>query len=60
MEEKTYKWLTRFFITLGIVYWATLIIISTTGCTTMQSSVINLKEPISTGGDWIIERKDFK
>jgi len=60
MEDKAYKWLTRFFITLGIVYWAALIIISTTGCTTMQSPIINLKEPISTGGDWIMERKDFK
>ena len=60
MKEKTFKWVTRFFITLGIVYWATLIIAATTGCTTMQSSVINLKEPISTGGSWIMERKDFK
>ena len=37
-----------------------LILAATTGCTTMQSSVINLKEPISTGGDWIMQRKDFK
>ena len=28
------------------------------GCKTMQSSVINLKEPIGNG--WIMERKDFK
>ena len=60
MKEKTFKWVTRFFITLGIVYWACLILAATTGCTTMQSSVINLKEPISTGGDWIMQRKDLK
>ena len=58
MKDRTYKWLTRFFITLGIVYWAVLIIAATTGCA--SNPYINLKEPISTGGDWIIERKDFK
>ena len=58
MKDRTYKWLTRFFITLGIVYWAVLIIAATTGCA--SNPYINLKERISTGGDWIIERKDFK
>ena len=60
MKEKTFKLVSKFFITLGIIYWAILIIAATTGCTTLQSDVINLKEPISTGGDWIMERKDFK
>ena len=58
MKEKTYKWLSRFFIATGIIYWVVLILAATTGCTTMQSDVINLKEPIGNG--WIMERKDFK
>ena len=60
MKEKTFKLVSKFFITLGIIYWACLILAATTGCKTMQSPIINLKEPISTGGDWIMERKDFK
>ncbi len=58
MKEKTFKLVSKFFITLGIIYWAILIIAATTGCTTLQSDVINLKEPISTGGSWIMERKE--
>ena len=38
MKEKTFKWVTRFFITLGVVYWATLIIAATTGCATTKST----------------------
>ena len=60
MKEKTFKLVSKFFITLGVIYWVCLILAATTGCTTMQSDVINLKEPISTGGSWIMERKDFK
>ena len=60
MKDKTFKWVTRFFIATGIIYWVMLILAATTGCTTLQSDVINLEEPISTGGDWIMERKDFK
>ena len=60
MKDKTFKWVTRFFIATGIIYWVMLILAATTGCTTLQSDVINLKEPISTGGDWIMQRKDFK
>ena len=60
MKEKTFKLVSKFFITLGVIYWVCLILAATTGCTTLQSDVINLKEPISTGGSWIMERKDFK
>jgi hypothetical protein len=41
MEDRTYKWLTRFFITLGIVYWAILIVAATTGCQTYEYDVKN-------------------
>ena len=44
-----------FKIIYGIILLAML-----SGCKTMQSSVINLKEPISSGASWIMERKDFK
>ena len=60
MKEKAFKLLTKVFITLAIIYWSVILLSALTGCKTMQSSVINLKEPISTGGDWIMERKDFK
>ena len=50
------KTLSKILIVLSVTYCAFLL----TGCKTMQSSVINLKEPISTGGSWIMERKDFK
>ena len=50
------KTLVKILIGLSVTYCGFLL----TGCKTMQSSVINLKEPISTGGDWIMERKDFK
>ena len=60
MKDKTFKLVSKFFITLGVIYWVCLILAATTGCTTLQSDVINLKEPISTGGSWIMERKDFK
>jgi hypothetical protein len=38
MKEKTFKWVTRFFITLGIVYWAILIVAATTGCATTKAT----------------------
>ena len=38
MKEKTFKWVTRFFITLCVVYWATLIIAATTGCATTKAT----------------------
>jgi len=62
MKEKTFKWVTKFFITLGVIYWGAIILSVLTGCKTLDSSypLINLKEPISSGGDWIMERKDFK
>ena len=60
MKEKAFKLLTKVFITLAVIYWSVILLSALTGCKTMQSSVINLKEPISTGGDWIMERKDFK
>ena len=60
MKEKAFKLLTKVFIALAIIYWSVILLSALTGCKTMQSSVINLKEPISTGGDWIMERKDFK
>ena len=62
MKEKTFKLVSKFFITLGVIYWVCLILAATTGCKTLDSSypLINLKEPISSGGDWIMERKDFK
>ena len=50
------KTIVKILIVLSVTYCGFLL----TGCKTMQSSVINLKEPISTGGDWIMERKDFK
>ena len=50
------KTLVKILIVLSVTYCAFLL----TGCKTMQSPVINLKEPISTGGSWIMERKDFK
>ena len=62
MKDKTFKFVSKFFITLGVIYWVCLILAATTGCKTLDSSypLINLKEPISSGGDWIMERKDFK
>ena len=62
MKEKAFKLVSKFFITLGVIYWVCLILAATTGCKTLDSSypLINLKEPISSGGDWIMERKDFK
>ena len=62
MKDKTFKLVSKFFITLGVIYWVCLILAATTGCKTLDSSypLINLKEPISSGGDWIMERKDFK
>jgi hypothetical protein len=54
------KTLAKILLGLGITYWVILLLSILTGCKTMQSPVINLKEPISTGGDWIMERKDFK
>ena len=62
MKDKTFKLVSKFFITLGVIYWVCLILAATTGCKTLNSSypLINLKEPISSGGDWIMERKDFK
>ena len=36
MKDKTFKWVTRFFITLGIAYWACLILAATTGCATTE------------------------
>jgi hypothetical protein len=50
------KTLVKILIALSVTYCTFLM----TGCKTMQSDVINLKEPISTGGSWIMERKDFK
>ena len=50
------KTLVKILIALSVTYCTFLM----TGCKTMQSNVINLKEPISTGGSWIMERKDFK
>jgi hypothetical protein len=41
MKDRTYKWLTRFFITLGIIYWAILIVAATTGCQTYEYDVKN-------------------
>ena len=46
-------------IKVKIIY-GIILISMLSGCKTMQSSVINLKEPISSGADWIMERKDFK
>ena len=60
MKEKTFKLVSKFFITLAVIYWGAILLTVLTGCKTMQSPIINLKEPISTGGDWIMERKDFK
>lgn len=54
------KTLGKILLGLGITYWVIILLSALTGCKTMQSPVINLKEPISTGGDWIMERKDFK
>ena len=54
------KTLAKILLGLGITYWVILLLSILTGCKTLQSPVINLKEPISTGGDWIMERKDFK
>ena len=54
------KTLGKILLGLGITYWVILLLSILTGCKTMQSPIINLKEPISTGGDWIMERKDFK
>ena len=54
------KTLGKILLGLGITYWVILLLSTLTGCKTMQSPIINLKEPISTGGDWIMERKDFK
>ena len=36
MKDRTFKWLSKFFITLGIVYWAILIVAATTGCNTLE------------------------
>ena len=56
------KTLGKILLGLGITYWVILLLSILTGCKTLDSSypLINLKEPISTGGDWIMERKDFK
>ena len=42
------------------IIYGTILLAMLSGCKTMQSSVINLKEPISSGASWIMERKDFK
>jgi hypothetical protein len=60
MKEKTFKLVSKSLITLAVIYWGVLLLSVLTGCKTMQSPIINLKEPISSGGDWIMERKDFK
>ncbi len=33
MKDKTFKWLSKFFITLGILYWLCIILAVVTGCT---------------------------
>jgi hypothetical protein len=60
MKDKTFKLVSKSLITLAVIYWGVLLLSVLTGCKTMQSPIINLKEPISSGGDWIMERKDFK
>ena len=60
MKEKTFKLVSKSLITLAVIYWGVILLSVLTGCKTMQSPIINLKEPISSGGDWIMERKDFK
>ena len=62
MKEKTFKLVSKSLITLAVIYWGVILLSVSTGCKTLDSSypLINLKEPISTGGDWIMERKDFK
>ena len=60
MKDKTFKLVSKSLITLAVIYWGVLLLSVLTGCKTMQSPIINLKEPISSGGDWIMKRKDFK
>ena len=36
MKEKTFKLVSKFFITLGVIYWVCLILAATTGCTTTE------------------------
>tara|TARA_R100000278_G_C5446466_1_gene155642 strand:+ start:608 stop:907 length:300 start_codon:yes stop_codon:yes gene_type:complete len=40
------------------IIYGIILLVMLSGCKTMQSSVINLKEPIGNG--WVFERKDFK
>ena len=34
MKDKTFKLVSKFFITLGVIYWVCLILAATTGCKT--------------------------
>ena len=41
MKEKTFKLVSKFFITLGVIYWICLILAATTGCQTYEYDVKN-------------------
>ena len=41
MKEKTFKLVSKFFITLGVIYWVCLILAATTGCQTYEYDVKN-------------------
>ena len=40
MKEKTFKWVTKFFITLGVIYWVCLIL-AATGCQEYEYDIKN-------------------
>tara|TARA_E500000318_G_scaffold107739_1_gene117459 strand:+ start:836 stop:1117 length:282 start_codon:yes stop_codon:yes gene_type:complete len=40
MKDNTFKWVSKFFITLGIIYWLCLIL-AATGCQTYEYDVKN-------------------
>ena len=41
MKEKTFKLVSKFFITLGVIYWICLILAATTSCQTYEYDVKN-------------------
>tara|TARA_R100000234_G_scaffold184_2_gene131 strand:+ start:684 stop:917 length:234 start_codon:yes stop_codon:yes gene_type:complete len=36
MKDNTFKWVSKFFITLGVIYWVCLVTAALTGCKTTK------------------------
>jgi len=48
ISDNVFKWLSKFFITVGVIYWVCLITAALTGCKTYDTTLEHKHNPFET------------